>query len=88
MEVRVDLVDEKGELQLTVKYLFVAKYNPNVLVSYEDDYINYRLLDEKSKKFELKQIPQIDLENDTDKAKAQLLYFEGISKQAQRIKHL
>lgn len=46
LEVRIDLTDQMRNLQLTVKYLFVAKHNPNILISYEDNQLHYWVLDE------------------------------------------
>lgn len=44
MEVRVDFTDINDVLQLTVKYLFVATYNPNVMISYDNHKVNFKIL--------------------------------------------
>ena len=95
IEVQCDLFDCKEVLQMTAKYLFVAKHNPLCHVTYKNNEVDVKALssieimgkDNKSiiKRPMVKRIPKIDLENDEDPEKAQLLSLLGEENQKKRL---
>lgn len=95
IEVQCDLFDSKDVLQMTAKYLFVAKHNPLCYVTYKNNEVDVKAFTslnnvgkenkEIIRRPTVKQIPKIDFEIDEDPEKAQLLHLLGEENQKKRL---